>query len=98
MTERRGETCWHAAALRLHRSLQRSQRRKLPNDEPNALVYRTAQGFPVLFGFPVPTSLTVAANIPYRPTFDSIRGGHAVLAAGYDDQKGTSPKGVIRNS
>ena len=57
-------------------------------------------GFPVAFGFSVPRSLTAAPNIPYRPTFDSFRGGQAVLAVGYDDHKDTFPKGalLIRNS
>jgi len=42
-----------------------------------------AAGFPVAFGFPVPSSLTGDANIPYRPDLDSIRGGQAVVAVGY---------------
>jgi hypothetical protein len=59
-----------------------------------------AAGFPVAFGFPLPRSLTFESKIPYRPTFDSYRGGQAALAVGYDDQKDTSPKGaiLIRNS
>lgn len=59
-----------------------------------------AAGFPVAFGFSVPKSLGTECGIPYRPTFDSIRGGQAVLAVGYDDKKYTSPKGaiLIRNS
>ncbi len=44
-----------------------------------------AAGFPAAFGFPVPNSLSADADIPYRPTFDSIRGGQAVIAVGYDD-------------
>jgi C1A family cysteine protease len=54
-----------------------------------------AAGFPVAFGFPVPSSLSTAGEIPYRPTFDSIRGGQSVVAVGYDDQKNTSPKGAL---
>jgi C1A family cysteine protease len=42
-----------------------------------------AAGFPVAFGFPVPTSLTAEADIPYRPALDSIRGGQAAVAVGY---------------
>ncbi len=42
-----------------------------------------AAGFPVLLGFPVPTSLTTDANVPYRPDLDSIRGGQAAVAVGY---------------
>ncbi len=42
-----------------------------------------AAGFPIAFGFPVPSSLTADANISYRPVLDSIRGGQAVVAVGY---------------
>lgn len=42
-----------------------------------------AAGFPVSFGFPIPTSLTSNANVPYRADLDSIRGGQAVVAVGY---------------
>ena len=42
-----------------------------------------AAGFPVAFGFPVPSSLTSASDIPYRPEFDSPRGGQAAVAVGY---------------
>ncbi|MBI2481481.1 MAG: C1 family peptidase [Planctomycetia bacterium] len=60
-------------------------------DEPNTNGETTwatvksflAAGFPVVFGFPVPASMTTAANIPYRPDFDSPRGGQAVVAVGY---------------
>ncbi len=60
-------------------------------DEPNrdgAKTWETvksflAAGFPVAFGFPVPTSLTADANVPYRPDLDSIRGGQAAVAVGY---------------
>jgi C1A family cysteine protease len=60
-------------------------------DEPNCDGAKTwevvksflAAGFPVAFGFPVPTSLTADANVPYRPDLDSIRGGQAAVAVGY---------------
>ena len=60
-------------------------------DEPNVSGEATlgivksflAAGFPVVFGFPVPSSLTAEPNIPYRPGFDSVRGGQAVVAVGY---------------
>ena len=60
-------------------------------DEPNrdgTATWETVQsflatGFPIAFGFPVPTSLTSDANIPFRPEFDSLRGGQAALAVGY---------------
>jgi C1A family cysteine protease len=57
-------------------------------------------GFPSVFGFSVPTSITRDADIPYRPTFDTIQGGQAVVAVGYDDQRISSTKGALqfRNS
>ena len=42
-----------------------------------------AAGFPVVFGFSVPSSLSSSANIPLRLKYDSIRGGQAVVAVGY---------------
>ena len=59
-----------------------------------------AAGFPSMFGFPVPSSLSLDADIPYRPLFDSVRGGQAVVAVGYDDNRIRSTKGalLIRNS
>ncbi len=57
-------------------------------------------GFPSVFGFSVPTSISRDSDIPYRPTFDTIQGGQAVVAVGYDDQRLSSTKGAlqIRNS
>ena len=52
-------------------------------------------GFPVAFGFAVPDSLTYDADIAYRPTFDSIRGGQAAVALGYDDNRMTAAKGAL---
>ncbi|QEG00339.1 Papain family cysteine protease [Stieleria maiorica] len=60
-------------------------------DEPNTNGARTwatvksflAAGFPVVFGFSVPASLTREANIPYRPELDGTRGGQTVVAVGY---------------
>jgi C1A family cysteine protease len=59
-----------------------------------------AAGFPVTFGFPVPSSITHDQDIPYRPMLDSIRGGQAVIAVGYDDRHIGSTRGalLIRNS
>ncbi len=62
-------------------------------DEPNrngiatweALKSFLAAGFPVAFGFPVPASLNATADIPYRPDLDSIRGGQAAVAVGYQN-------------
>lgn len=42
-----------------------------------------AAGFPVVFGFPVPSSLTVESCVPHRPQLDGIRGGQCALAIGY---------------
>lgn len=40
-------------------------------------------GFPIAFGFSVPSSLASAPDIPYRPDLDHILGGQSVLAIGY---------------
>ncbi len=42
-----------------------------------------ASGSPFASDFPVPTSVTADANVPYRLDLDSIRGGQAAVAAGY---------------
>jgi C1A family cysteine protease len=59
-----------------------------------------AVGFPVAFGVAVPTSISLSAEIPYWPTFDSALGGQALLAVGYDDQWLSSSRGalLVRNS
>jgi C1A family cysteine protease len=59
-----------------------------------------AAGIPVAFGFCLPSSLSAASDIPYRPTFDSYAGGHAALAVGYDDRRLHAGKGslLIRSS
>ena len=73
-------------------------------DEPNCDGAKTWEvvksflvaGFPVAFGFPVPTSLTADANVPYRPDLDSIRGGQAAVAVGYKSNRfGLGEVGVI---
>ncbi len=46
-----------------------------------------AAGFVSVLGFPVPGSLSAEAEIPYPTVFDSIRGGVAALAVGYDDHR-----------
>jgi C1A family cysteine protease len=46
-----------------------------------------AAGFPSLFGFSVFNSLTHDADIPAPTVFDSILGGQAVVAVGYDDER-----------
>jgi C1A family cysteine protease len=59
-----------------------------------------AAGFPIAFGFPVPSSVTHEQDIPYRPMLDSVRGGQAVVACGYDDKHIGSTRGalLIRNA
>jgi len=42
-----------------------------------------AAGFPVLFGFSVPSSLTDGADILFRKEHDAPRGGQSVVAVGY---------------
>ncbi len=59
-------------------------------------------GFPVVFGFPVHSSITRQAWISWPRADDWLRGGQAVVAMGYDDemrQDGHSGKGglMIRN-
>lgn len=54
-----------------------------------------ASRFPVAFGFSVPHSMTGEPDIPYRPTFDSYRGGQAVVAVGYDDRRLPGKQGAI---
>jgi C1A family cysteine protease len=57
-------------------------------------------GFPSVFGFSVPGSISRDGDVPYRPTFDNVQGGQAVVAVGYDDQRFSSTKGALqfRNS
>jgi C1A family cysteine protease len=53
-------------------------------------------GFPSVFGFSVPASISRVGDIPYRPTFDMVLGGQAVVAVGYDDQRFSSTRGALR--
>jgi C1A family cysteine protease len=59
-----------------------------------------AAGFPAIFGIPIPSSISRAAEIPYRPTLDSILGGQSLVAVGYDDHWLSSARGalLVRNS
>jgi C1A family cysteine protease len=59
-----------------------------------------AAGFPAVIGVPIPSSIGRAAEIPYRPTLDSILGGHSLVAVGYDDHWLSSARGalLVRNS
>ncbi|MAG93438.1 MAG: hypothetical protein CMJ48_06790 [Planctomycetaceae bacterium] len=47
-------------------------------------------GFPVMFGFSVPGSISRDRRIDFRPKFDSTLGGQAVLAVGHNDHNGHS--------
>ena len=60
----------------------------------NVRTWLTA-GFPCVFGFSVPTSLTRHPDIPFRPTFDGVRGGTAAVAVGYSDGHRASTKGAL---
>ncbi len=53
-------------------------------------------GFPCVFGFSVPASISDEGDVPYRPTFDNVLGGQAVVAVGYDDQRLSSTKGALK--
>ena len=62
-----------------------------------------AAGHCAVFGFPVFSSLSRNADIPFPGTRDVVEGGHAVMAVGYDNNRkniGTEEDGaiVIRNS
>lgn len=54
-----------------------------------------AAGFVSAFGFGVPNSLSDDGQIPYRPTFDSIVGGTAMLAVGFDDRWMRGSRGAL---
>jgi C1A family cysteine protease len=63
-----------------------------PATTPATLVGRIktnlAAGIPSMFGFTVYASITQAAangKIPFPASAESIRGGHAIVVAGYDD-------------
>lgn len=57
-------------------------------------------GFPFVLGFSLPESMTSEPDIPWQPMHDAVRGGHALVAVGYDDQRIRSTKGalLVRNS
>ena len=54
-----------------------------------------AAGFPTVFGLAVPSSISRAPEILYRPAFDSIIGGQALVAVGYDDKWLRSTRGAL---
>jgi C1A family cysteine protease len=65
-----------------------------PGTTPDGLLQRIkknlAAGLPSMFGFTVYSSIVQAGNnggkIPYPTKGDKIEGGHAIVAAGYDDK------------
>ena len=73
-----------------------------PKKVLNNVRWALSAGFPAVFGFSVYSSLGNGANIPFPGPHDSLQGGHAVLAIGYDDdyQCPNASKGAlfIRNS
>jgi len=50
-----------------------------------AVKHALASRFVVAFGFPVYSSMTESAYVPFPTPEDKLLGGHAVLAVGYDD-------------
>lgn len=67
---------------KLSKTTQSNNRSK--NAQWDLLVSFVAAGFPVAFGFSVPSSITDSPNIPFRPDYDSYIGGTTALAIGYD--------------
>jgi C1A family cysteine protease len=60
-----------------------------------------AAGFPSAFGFTVFSSASAGADLPAPTAFDSVRGGQAVVAVGYDDGyriRSTRGALLVRNS
>lgn len=61
-----------------------------------------AAGYCIVFGFSVYSSLGNAADIPFPTNADILRGGHAVMIVGFDDNHKingkTIPSLIIRNS
>ena len=57
-----------------------------------------AANFVVAFGFPVYSSISNDADVPYPTDLDSLEGGHAVLAVGYDDDHASKGTLIFRNS
>jgi C1A family cysteine protease len=75
----------------------------LSRNEVLNLLKRVLQaGYCVVFGFSVYSSLSNSADIPFPTSTDSLQGGHAVMAVGYDDNHKVGgkvvPSLIIRNS
>ena len=54
-----------------------------------------AAGFPVVFGLGLPESALSGGPIPYRPVFEQVVRGHALLAVGFDDRHLESTRGAL---
>lgn len=60
-----------------------------------------AAGYPSMFGFTVYNFGNAQGEFPYPGPNDSVQGGHAVIAIGYDDKRKIGPETgalMIRNS
>jgi C1A family cysteine protease len=72
-----------------------------PN-KPGPEILKTAKsflaaGFPCVFGFRVPSSVTTHPEIPYCPQFEAVQGGQVLVAVGYnDDHRGATTGGKLR--
>jgi C1A family cysteine protease len=67
----------------------------------NRVRWFLAAGFSIVLGFPVCSSLTADADIPFPTAADAVLGGHALTAVGFDDRRRIrSDKGalLVRNS
>ncbi|PHR06092.1 MAG: cysteine protease [Sulfitobacter sp.] len=68
----------------------------------NTIKQVLAARYCVVFGFSVYSSLSGAADIPFPTGSDTLEGGHAVMAVGYDDNHMVGnkkvPSLIIRNS
>ncbi|ELP30151.1 C1 family peptidase [Rhodopirellula baltica] len=55
-----------------------------------------AAGFPVVFGFSIPDSITECPDIPFRPHFDGFKGGVSAIAVGYNSHRyGRNQAGLL---
>jgi C1A family cysteine protease len=76
--------------------LRLDNRKRAGKDNLSTVRDFLAAGFPAAFGMAVPNLLPADGVIPYRPTFDSIQGGQALVAVGYDDRWLRGSRGALR--